>query len=341
MTGTAMQYPKSYIDQATKIALLQQAQTYPEYPGRIDIVETHMSWVFLTKYYAYKLKKPVRYDFLDFSTLGARKQDCADEVRLNRRLAADVYLGMVPLVVDAAGRARLEAKGEVIDWLVKMRRLPADRMLDYKILQQSLTHSDIHRLARMLAAFYQGCAAVDIGADEYRARFEHSVRVNFAELKKVPYGLPDILVHEVHQAQLKLLQSDAELFDQRVSQGKIIEGHGDLRPEHVCLEEVPVIFDCLEFNRQFRIVDMADELASLSMECELIGAPEVGNELFLVYESATKDRPARRLIHFYKSYRACVRARLAILHTQELKPSLWPKWRDRAVQYLLLARGYA
>ena len=141
------------LDLAAKVALLRQPQTYPEAPSRIDTVETHMSWVFLTERHAYKLKKPVRYAFLDFSTRAARRRNCAEELRLNQALAPGVYLGVVPLVRDESGNARLEAEGRVLEWLVKMRRLPADRMLDRLIRQRAARESEIEELARRLADF--------------------------------------------------------------------------------------------------------------------------------------------------------------------------------------------
>jgi aminoglycoside phosphotransferase family enzyme len=125
-----------------------------------------------------------------------------------------------------------------------------------------------------------------------------------------------------------------------VAAGRVVEGHGDLRPEHVCLLEPPVVFDRLEFNREFRLVDAADELASLAMECERLGAPIVGVELFEHYRDATGDRPPDGLRNFYAAYRACLRARLAILHTRELPASAWPRWQALATGYLRLARRH-
>ncbi len=331
------------------VALLKQKSTYPEQPERIDIIETHMSWVFLTEDIVYKLKKSVHYDFLDFSTLAARKKYCAEEVRLNRRLAKAVYLGMVPLLLDANGRAGIgevdkgpanDGETEVVDWLVKMRRLPAERMLDYMIQRHCLNHSDVEKLAQRLAEFYQGNRAIKINAGDYLEQLQQAVQSNFVELLKPQYGLPVCIIKKIQNFQLGLLENSSELFSQRARQGKIVEGHGDLRPEHVCLEQEPVIFDCLEFNRKLRTVDCVDELSSLSMECELLGAPEVGEELFLSYERMTGDKLPQLLVYFYKSYRACVRARLAILHVRELEKVAWPKWQHRAERYLLLAQRY-
>lgn len=328
------------VDVHTKVACLKQRQTYPDRPSRVDVVQTHMSWVFLTDRYAYKLKKPVRYNFLDFSTLQARERNCAEEVRLNRRLAKDLYIGVVPLTVDTHGNVAPDAGGEVIDWLVKMRRLPAGQMLDYLIAHDAVREPDIRNAALLLANFYKESSAIQISAAQYRAQFKQDINHNLRGLHRTVYGLDAGLIEHIHEAQLKLLRGEPTLFDRRVAEGRIIEGHGDLRPGHICLEPEPVIFDCLEFNRQFRTVDPADELSFLSMECERLGASFVGREFFGVYTQITNDRPPERLVQFYKSYRACLRARLAIWHTHELEESEWPKWRNLANEYLRLAHAY-
>lgn len=324
----------------TKVAALKQAATYPERPRRVEVVETHMSCIFLTDRHAYKLKKPVRYDFLDFSTLEAREKDCAEEMRLNRRLAGEVYIGVVPLTRDADDHIVLGGRGEIIDWLVKMRRLPADRMLDYLIAHQTIQAADVRKVASVLARFYKTRRPIAISGEDYRAELEHDLSYNFRELAQPIYGLPDRLIDTVHNAQWRVLTCEPALFDRRAAQGRIVEGHGDLRPEHVCLEPHPVIFDCLEFSRKFRIIDAADELSFLAMECDRLGSAFVGEELFRAYEQLTHDGPPGRLVHFYKAYRACLRARLAIWHTHELEREDWPKWRDRANDYLRLAASY-
>ena len=330
-------------DLPEKVALLRQAQTYPDPPGRIETVETHMSWVFLTPHHAFKLKKPVRYDYLDFSTLAARKKNCEEEVRLNRRLAPGMYLGVVALAIDSQGGTRLEVggNGEPVEWLVKMRRLPAERMLDYLIRHQALEPVAIHAVAETLAYFYRESAALKIGGDEYHKQYEHNVRTNYDALADPVYELPAALVETVHEAQKGFLQRAPELFDRRAMEGRVVEGHGDLRPEHVCLESPPVIFDRLEFNRSFRIIDPADELAFLAMECERLGAPQVEQELFQAYRRITGDHPPPPLVYFYKAHRACVRARLAIWHLRDLEKSVWPRWRTVAGEYLRLAESYA
>jgi aminoglycoside phosphotransferase family enzyme len=331
---------ETVLDQETKIARLRQPQTYPDKPAGINVVETHMSWVFLTPYHAFKLKKPVRYDYLDFSTLAARKKSCEEEMRLNQRLAPGVYRGLVALAINARGEMQIEGQGEVVDWLVKMRRLPAERMLDYLIRHQALEPVELHTVAEKLAYFYRERTPQKISGEAYRRQYEHNLHANHEALANPLYELPAALVEAVHGAQWKFLRSAPELFDRRAAEGRIVEGHGDLRPEHVCMESPPVIFDCLEFNRAFRIIDAADELAFLSMECERLGAPQVELELFQAYRRITGDHPPPPLVHFYKAHRACVRARLAIWHLRDLENSVWPRWRSVAGEYLRLAESY-
>ena len=331
---------ETVLDQETKVALLRQPQTYPEKPARVDVVETHMSWVFLTPQHAFKLKKPVRYDYLDFSTLAARKKSCEEEMRLNQRLAPDVYRGVVALTMNARGEMQIEGQGEVVDWLVKMRRLPAERMLDYRIRHNLLEFAELHGLAEWLAYFYRECIPLKMSGEEYHRQYEDNIRINHEALADPAYGLSAALIESVHEAQKSFLQRAPELFSRRAAEGRIVEGHGDLRPEHVCLESPPVIFDCLEFNRSFRIIDAADELAFLSMECERLGAPQVEQELFGVYRRITGDHPPPALVYFYKAHRACVRARLAIWHLRDLEKSVWPRWRAAVEEYLRFAESY-
>jgi aminoglycoside phosphotransferase family enzyme len=339
------QSPQYYDDTAHRLAdkvrLLRDPSTYPESPRTVEARETHMSWVFLTERHAYKLKKPVRYDFLDFSTLEKRRTDCEEEVRLNRRLAPDVYLGTVALTVDAGGAMRLGGDGEVVEWLVKMRRLPAEHMLDERIRAGRLDNAELRRVALRLAAFYRQCAPATIDAGAYRAQFAEAIELNRRELSRPEHDLPGDPIAAAHAAQVDFLADDAGLLDARVSAGRIVEGHGDLRPEHVCLAPEAAVIDCLEFNRALRIVDPADELAFLAMECAYLGAPDAGELLASASLAAMGDEPPTRLVTFYKLFRATMRARLAIWHVHELEPRHWPRWRQSAQAYLALAEAYA
>ena len=319
-----------------KVAFLKQPGLFRDGSARVDVVETHMSWVFLTDSYAYKLKKPVRSDFVDFRTLEARRRDCEEEVLLNRRLAPDVYLGTVPVTVASDGHLELQGRGEAVDWLVKMRRLPEERMLDSLIRKRAVPAAAIRRLVEKLIALYRASPSADVEPSAYRCRLMENAAANARELMAPRYTLPQDRIAGIVATQLALLDREPELFENRAREGKIVEGHGDLRPEHVCLESEPVIIDCLEFNREFRILDAADELAFLAMECERLGGHEVSRSIMDTYRRTSGDDPPERLLSFYKSFRACLRAKLAILHLRD-QGSDRRRWSKLALAYLEIA----
>jgi uncharacterized protein len=323
-----------------KVAALRDPASYPERPATIEVVETHMSWVFLTPREAWKLKKPVRTGYLDFSTLEARRRNCHEEVRLNRRLAPDVYLGVAPLSRASCGSLGLERPGEVVDWLVRMRRLPAERMLDRLIRDGRLADADVERVAGLLARFYPSCPVIPMRGPQYRARLERKIRENHAVLADPHYGLSRPCLRTIATALERFLAESAALIEARAD-GRIVEGHGDLRPEHICLEQTPVIFDCLEFNRDFRIVDVADELAFLDMECERIGSATAGAILLRAWREASGDDPSAALQAFYKVVSACLRAKLAVWHIHDVDGVRHAFWLDHAAGYLDIAARYA
>ena len=323
-----------------KVAFLRQPDVYPDRPERIDVVETHMSWVFLTERLAYKLKKPVRYDFLDFSTLEARHKNCEREVRLNRRLAGDVYLGTVPLTIQGGDDLQLGGEGRVVDWLVQMRRLPADRMLDAAIHEKTVDAEDVRKLSQVLADFYRLSLPLPISPAEYRRRFEEDIQSNLIELSQTRYALPKAQVDRLAAAQGQFLTEQGGLLEQRARDGRIIDAHGDLRPQHIFLTPAPVIIDCLEFNRQFRILDPVDELAYLAMECERLGASATGDQVLCHYSNATGDTCPTELIEFYKSFRACLRAKIAVWHIVDHHVRDHQRWLRLARTYLDLAERY-
>lgn len=323
-----------------KVAFLRQPGSYPEQFYRVEAIETHMSWVFLTQSYAYKLKKPVCHDFLDFRRIDARRYFCEEEFRLNRRLAADVYVGVVALTIDSLGQLHLDGNGRVIDWLVKMRRLPAELMLDYAIRNGSVVDNDIRRIAFCLANFYLRCTIVEIEPSAYRAAFLRDIDRNEQELTRPEYRLANEKVIHLCRMQRMVLHHGRDWFDARVRSGKIIEGHGDLRPEHIFIGPDIAVIDCLEFSRDLRIVDPADELGYLALECERLDAPQAGALLLETYSKVCGDLPSRQLLHFYQGFRSMLRARIAIRHLAEEQFRHSAEWRRRAIDYLQLAEKH-
>lgn len=318
-----------------KVAFLKHAASFPEGAERVEAIETHMSWVFLTERHAYKLKKPVRTDFLDYGSIVARGRHCEAEVGLNRRLAGEVYLGTVRLVANPAGAMQLGGKGRLVDWLVKMRRLPAAMRLDVAIARGEVDEDRLHTALERITAFYLESPPVATPPGEYRRRIEQEIAADREVLVLATHRVPLALTERVVEAQRAFVRDRGELIERRAAH--LIEGHGDLRPEHIYLLSDPVIVDRLEFNRGLRTLDPVGELAFLAMECERLGAPSLGAMALDVYARRTGDRPPTPLVAFYRSRSACVRARLAIWHLDAPNAAVGSPWLDRAAHYLELA----
>jgi aminoglycoside phosphotransferase family enzyme len=203
-----------------KVAFLSRPEIYPELTRSVETKETHMSWVFLTDTRAWKLKKPVRYDFLDFSTLEARRIDCEEELRLNRRLAANVYYGVAPLTGDSQGEMRLAGAGETIDWLVKMRRLPAGLMLDHAIANRTASAADARKVGALLAGFYMRSLPVEMTGPEYRKRLTDEALANQRELENPDYSLPADSLESITKAQLRFLERERNYSTAARKKGK-------------------------------------------------------------------------------------------------------------------------
>jgi aminoglycoside phosphotransferase family enzyme len=322
---------------ADKVAALREPASYPEPTRAVSAIETHMSWVFLTDAHAYKLKKPMRYDHLDFSAASTRHFYCLEELRLNRRLAPAVYLDVVPLVLTPAGRLQVDGAGSTVDWLVKMRRLGADSVLDTLLQRGVATPAQMRAVAARLCRFFLAQPPAPLSAPAYRALLLREIDESERGLCDPAWGLPAARIHGLCRQQREVLRGAADLFGARVAAGRVIEGHGDLRPEHIYLGEPLAVIDCLEFSSELRTLDSADEIGFLALECERAGANALGLELLRAYRECCGDAVPPALVHFHQSCRACTRARLAIWHLREPQYRDSPKWRGRARQYLALA----
>ena len=324
-----------------KVEFLRRPEHYPPPASPVDDVETHLSWVFLNDHHAYKLKKPLRFGRLDFRTLPQRLHFCREELRLNRRLAEDVYLDVVPLGWDAEGGLRLETGvAHAVDWLVKMRRLPAYKMLDHALVHGLASEDDIERVADRLLHFYRGSPGVAVSPAVYLNEFRRGIGCNERVLRRPQYDLPQDRVHDLCAMQRATLAYHADWIRERAAQGKVLEGHGDLRPEHVCLEDQVSIIDCLEFSRELRLIDPADEIAYLALEMECLGGARLAHALLDRFRAETDNWPEPDLLHFYQAYRALTRARIAILHLEDPRYRATPHWQRRALDYLASAERH-
>ena len=326
-----------------KVRFLKTREAYASRPPVVDVKETHMSWVFIAGERVYKLKKPVHLPFLDFRTLAARERNCREEVRLNRRLAPNVYLGVVPLTVGKDGQLAIGGVGDIVDWLVEMRRLPNELMLDEAILGHTIRRDLSRRLdavADLLVDFYRGSAPADLSPTDYVEQFAREHSLNEAVLCDPRFNLDGGQVENV-LARVRLGIEGRAPLKERVREGRIVEGHGDLRPDHICLSDPPVIIDCLEFSRALRSVDPFDELTFLTLECEMLGAGWIGEYILRRCSDGLGESPTPPLLDFYWTYRACLRARMAIAHLLEPNPRTPEKWIPLARRYLQLAQSPA
>jgi aminoglycoside phosphotransferase family enzyme len=274
---------------------------------------------------------------MDYCTLEARRIDSEEEVRLNRRLAPDVYLGARPLTRAASGQLAIDGDGEVVDWLVEMRRLERSRMLDAVLASGCTTRADLERVAAHLADFYAREPPAIVEGAVLAARLEAQVRANHAVLERLDARGADALRRE----QLDFLAGHRDWLETRASRGCVIEAHGDLRPEHVLLDGRPAVIDCLEFDRQLRILDRAEELAFLELECGRLGAADAGRFIARSCLARLGDSVPARLERFYRGHRAATRAKLYAWRASEPDDGPPEQWLETARSYLHLARQAA
>ena len=323
-----------------KVGLLRHPQAYGD-TENVEVIETHMSFVFLTDKFVYKLKKPVSLGYVDFSTREARHQYCLEEVKVNAPLAEDTYLGIIPIRYWH-GRMGLRGGGTVVDWLVKMKRLPAQMMLDAAIESGTVRNSLLAAVVEKLVDFYQASAPIYPDASEYRRRILRDIERDEADLLNQKFKLDTSVVVAVSRRLFHFVSGYTFIFDERISAGRVVDAHGDLRPEHICLGPRPVIIDRLEFNAELRVMDIAEELSFLAIECERLGSAEIGTMFVNFYQLRTRDRIPEMLVKFYKARRALLRAKISISHLLEEKyRANSRKWIERCESYLRVADVYS
>jgi aminoglycoside phosphotransferase family enzyme/predicted kinase len=285
-------------------------------PG-VELRETHISLVFLAGPRVFKIKKPVNLGFLDFTQLEARKNYCEREVELNRRLAGDVYRGVVPIARDAAGRLRPGAAGPAEEWAVEMERLPDERCADRRLQEGRFGRAEVERLAERIAAFHEAarCDAETTAAGSL-AVVERNVRESFEQARsEASRFLSARELAEVERFQLELLRVHRARFQERERAGRIRDGHGDLRLEHCYLDDHGgiAIIDCIEFNDRFRYGDVCSDIAFLAMDLAWHDRHDLSEALLAAYARAANDYDLYGVVDFYESYRAFVRGKVNLM----------------------------
>jgi len=317
---------------------------YPHHPKEVEFLQTHISYLFLTGELVYKVKKPVDFGFLDFTTLEKRHYYCQEEVRLNKRFSPDIYLEAVPISV-VGDAFRLGDDTGVIEYAVKMRRINEDHML-YRLLEEGTVDSDaMQRISKYLAKVY-----ATIPSDEKARAFgaldviSTNVKENFEQTRKYIGGpLPKEAFETIESWSLAFMKENTALFEQRMAQGCIKDCHGDLHLQHICVEgEKIYIFDCIEFNERFRFGDVASDVAFLAMDLDFNGHPDLARTFVHAYTEASGDATLAKVLVFYKVYRAYVRAKVTsfMLDDAGLNEKVKEEVLRRAKQYYDLALAY-
>jgi len=331
-----------------QVKLFQAMETPDFYPHPVNTIEqreTHISKVFLTGDYVYKIKKPINLEFLDFTTLEKRRYYCHQEVILNHRLTHNVYLDVVAITVKD-GKYHLERPGDPVEYAVKMRQLPEGRSMLNLLKRKKISRNDIRDLTLILSEFYRRSpSSGQIHSSGAWKTIQANCEENFRQITVFAGEILDERIFQIVQSATRaFLRRRKELFDQRIERGKIRDCHGDLRTGHIYFTDDGIqIIDCIEFNERFRYHDIASDIAFLAMDLDCEGFPKIGNYLLNDYAKQTEDQDVFILIDFYKCYRAVVRCKVDCIRLLEenLDEQDKKKLMGEARKYLGLAYHYA
>jgi hypothetical protein len=318
---------------------------YPHNPDKVELVQTHISYIFIAGDFVYKVKKPVNLGFLDFTSLEKRKYYCYEELRLNKRLAPEAYLEVVEIGEDIRGHLVYDSGQRIVEYAVKMRTLPQNKMLKYILAVEKTSPAIMSAIARKVAEFHAHAATGgkidEIGGVE-------TIRQNHEENFEQTENYTNITIPEYQYQFIKFyvrhfIDKYLSLFQKRVIDHKIRDCHGDLHLEHICVTDGIMIFDCIEFNERFRYEDVAAEIAFLAMDLDYNGYPHYADTFVTAYIEYARDPDIKSLLNFYKCYYAYVRGKVIGFRLKD--KAIGEKDRKdavkRASRYFDLAYSYA
>lgn len=328
------------------IAGLLSPAAYPHAVDAVELLQTHISYVLLAGDFAYKIKKPLDLHFLDYSTLDRRRRMCEEEVRLNRRLCSDAYLGVVGIVrVD--GRYVVDVRGEPVEYAVKMRRMPRERMLPEMLARGDVQAADVARVARVVAAFHRAADTNDyIAAFGRVGTLRTNWQENFDQTEAQVSRTIDAAERDGIRAYVdRFLRGNEALFDARAASGRVRDCHGDLRSDSIVIREDGSIcvMDCIEFSDRIRFGDVASDLAFLAMDFDFRGRADLADELVAAYLGEAPDETLPLVLNFYRCYRAYVRGKVDGIESAEAEVPDGERAAaaSRARSYFALAHRYA
>lgn len=330
------------------LAMVEQLRQAPEWTHDelpIEMKQTHISVLLLGRKHVVKLKKPVDFGFLDYTTLQKRRQACEEEVRLNRRLCPDTYIG-TGNVVEVDGQFRFSGSaGKIVDSCVWMNRLPDERMLDQLVARKQVTETMMNRVADRLHRFHStALRGPEVAKWGSPTEIHHNWEENFVQTEPFVGRTISAEAFQSIRAWVSKWLEKTELFNRRLREGWIVDGHGDVRCESICVNDDAIcIYDCIEFNDRFRCDDVASEAAFLAMDLDARGRPDLGYYFTEAYGGRTGDKDFFTLLPFYRCYRAFVRGKVLSfrLNETEFSEDERSTATKRATDYFELARRYA
>lgn len=293
------------------VEALLKPEAYHHNTQKVELVQTQMSFVFLTGDYAYKVKKPVDLGYLDYTTLKNRCLFCHQELELNRRLCPEIYLEVVP-IVRSKGQISIGTEGETIEYAVKMKQLPRERMMDNLLPLNQVTVEMVVNVAEKLAVFHDKAKTnPEISAYGKLEAIVTNTEENFSQTEKyIDVSVPSRIYHHIKSYNDNFIKSNKILIQRRMNNGRIRDCHGDLHASHVCFSDGIHIYDCIEFNDRFRYCDTASEIAFLAMDLDRYQRADLSQAFVNAYVGSSQDEELLQLLNFYKCYRAYVRGKV-------------------------------
>ncbi|MEW6669642.1 MAG: phosphotransferase [Thermodesulfobacteriota bacterium] len=323
---------------------LLDPMSLPDPTDTVRLVQTHISLVFVADAFVYKVKKPVDFGFLNFSTLEKREFFCRKEVELNQRLSKDIYLNVLPIFWDGRRHRLGEGNGKVVEYAVRMRRIPETLLMKSLFQRGELTQDALKRIALVLARFHEGAdTSSEINSFGEPARFKVNTDENFEQTSRyVGKTLNEEDFRTLRNWTDAFYREQETLFHDRIQRRKIRDCHGDLHMEHICMTDPVSVIDCIEFNDRFRYSDTLSDIAFLLMDLEYHGGKGLAERLWGYYSAQAGEGGEERLLTFYKVYRAYVRGKVISfqLDDPQLAPQEKQEAAHKASKYFRLARSY-
>jgi aminoglycoside phosphotransferase family enzyme len=325
------------------VEALKKTEAYDEEPGQIELKQTHISFIFLTRNFVYKVKKAVDFGFLDFSTLEKRRFFCEKELELNRRLCGDMYLEVVP--VNKSDFIKIKGDGVTVEYAVKMKRMPEETMMTKLLEENKVNRRLIDRMAKIIAEFHSKAetnrrigefGSLPIIGTNWKENFDQTSEFIGETISPESYRL-------IHERIDDFMKRNAPLFAKRVNENRVRDCHGDIHSGNIFVADKIYIFDAIEFNERFRYSDVASDIAFLAMDLDFKDRSDLSSYFVERYVKYSGDKELRQLLHFYKCYRAYVRGKVISFKLKD--PSVDSEEKSEAKReakaYFELAAGYA